>query len=158
MEIFTTLLYALIFCILTVLSYIFVTSLVNYINQLTITSHARQKLYETCIIKNATTESKDQLSNANELLNLIDELIHNEINLIMYRSAGLYKKYDIKYLDTDSSTIASNVCEALKKDFITKKDLPFDPTYIYNYITKNASFKLLATVKEYNSKINDSGI
>lgn len=158
MTIFSYALLSLVFIVSVVFIYIITSSVVTYINQLTMTSHVKQKLYENSIVRSTIVSPADMLNNSDKLLDIIDSLIENEVELSMYKVASLRTKYDIKYLDRDTTTISENVASAIKKEFLNDNKLMINSSYIYSYIARNTSLALISAINNYNATMNDNGM
>ena len=89
------------------------------------------------------------------MINLINVLTDNEINNKFTSLSKINSKYELRKLDEDASSIATNIFTAINKEenFISG-NLVVNDDYIMKYITDEAIIKLLDRASQFNSNIS----
>ena len=97
----------------------------------------------------------DKIEATVRLINLINVLTDNEINNKFTSLSKINSKYELRKLDEDASSIATNIFTAINKEenFING-NLVVNEDYIMKYITDEAIIKLLDRASQFNSNIS----
>lgn len=96
----------------------------------------------------------DKIEATVRLINLINVLTDNEINNKFTSLSKINSKYELRKLDEDASSIATNIFNAINKEenFISG-NLVVNDDYIMKYITDEAIIKLLDKASQFNNNL-----
>ena len=96
----------------------------------------------------------DKIEATVRLINLINVLTDNEINNKVACLSKINSKYELRKLDEDASSIATNIFNAINREenFISG-NLVVNDDYIMKYITDEAIIKLLDKASQFNNNL-----
>lgn len=96
----------------------------------------------------------DKIEATVRLINLINVLTDNEINNKFTSLSKINSKYELRKLDEDASSIATNIFNAINREenFISG-NLVVNDDYIMKYITDEAIIKLLDKASQFNNNL-----
>lgn len=96
----------------------------------------------------------DKIEATVRLINLINVLTDNEINNKFTSLSKINSKYELRKLDEDASSIATNIFNAInREDNFISGNLVVNDDYIMKYITDEAIIKLLDKASQFNNNL-----